>query len=28
VLAVMDLDEDVVLVDGGNVADPFALSSV
>jgi len=28
VLAVLDLDEDVVLVDGGNVADPFALSSV
>ena len=27
-LAVLDLDEDVVLVDGGNVADPFALSSV
>ncbi len=26
-LAVLDLDEDVVLVDGGNVADPFALSS-
>ncbi len=28
VLSVLDLDEDAVLVDGGNVADPFALSSV
>ena len=28
VLSVLDLDEDAVFVDGGNVADPFALSSV
>ncbi len=28
VLAVLELDEDAVLVDGGNVADPYALSSV
>ncbi len=28
VLAVLDLDVDVVLVDGGNVADPFSLSAV
>jgi hypothetical protein len=28
VLAVLDLEEDVVLVDGGNVANPFSLSSV
>jgi hypothetical protein len=28
VLAVLDLDEDVVLVDGGNVADPFGLSAI
>jgi hypothetical protein len=28
VLSVLDLGEDAVLVDGGNVADPFALSSV
>jgi hypothetical protein len=28
VLAVLELEEDVVLVDGGNVANPFSLSSV
>jgi len=28
VLAVLELDEDVVMVDGGNVADPFRLSAI